>query len=427
MRQAICWILTAGAICAQDPERLAAAMKERALLDNVMRLKTDNRIQVYSTLAGTKPENLHYQNLLAATYVQKMRETTDPSYLTRASKLIDGVLATDGSNYEALRLRNEIGLENHDFRKVAEASRKLTQLAPDDPWNWGTLGDALMELGEYNEAAEAYQKMVTLRPDLSSYNRAAWYRYVAGDRKGAIEIMRMAIRAGSTSKEHMAWCLVELGNLHLRGNETKEALEAFAAALKYQPNYHSAYGGTGKALAAAGDAKSAIEAYKKAQSIVPMPEYAGALDELYRREGNRAEADKQLAMVDVLDKMGQAAKESCNRTIALIYADKNHRVERALELAKAEIALRQDIFTWDALAWALYKNRQYDEAWKAIEKAMAMGTPEAQFHYHAGMIAAARGEKAAAAKHLEKALELNPAFDTAQAAAAREKLAEVRS
>jgi tetratricopeptide (TPR) repeat protein len=411
---------------AQDPERLATAMKERALLDNIMRLKTDDRIKVYSTLTGAKPENLHYQNLLAATYVQKMRETTDPSYLARASKVLDGVLAVEGSNYEALRLRNEVELENHNFRKVVEGSKKLVKIAPDDPWNWGTLGDALMELGEYNEAAEAYQKMVTLRPDLSSYNRAAWYRYVAGDRKGAIELMKMAISAGSRSGEHMAWCWVELGNLYLRGNETEEAAKAFAAAAKYQPNYHSAYGGIGKALAASGDTKGAIEAYKKAQSIVPMPDYAGALHDLYLREDNQAEAAKQLATLDVLDKMGQAAKESCNRTIALIYADKNHRVDRALELAKAEIALRQDIFTWDALAWALYKNRQYDEAQKAIEKALSMGTPEAQFHYHAGMIAAARGDKANAAKHLEKALELNPAFDAKQAAVAREKLAEVR-
>ena len=43
------------------------------------------------------------------------------------------------------------------------------------------LGDAQTELGNYDKAAEAYQKMVNLRPDLSSYNRAAYFRFLYGD------------------------------------------------------------------------------------------------------------------------------------------------------------------------------------------------------------------------------------------------------
>src|SRR5256714_15624196 len=84
---------------------------------------------------------------------------------------------------------------------------------PDDAWNWGTLGDALMELGQYDGAAEAYQKMVSLRPNQSSYNRASYYRWVMGDAEGAIAIMQQAIAAGSGSPENTAWCLVDLGNM----------------------------------------------------------------------------------------------------------------------------------------------------------------------------------------------------------------------
>ena len=48
-------------------------------------------------------------------------------------------------------------------------------------------------MGDYDKAAEAYQKMVTLRPDLSSYNRAAWFRFIYNDPDNAVKIMQMAI------------------------------------------------------------------------------------------------------------------------------------------------------------------------------------------------------------------------------------------
>ncbi len=94
------------------------------------------------------------------------------------------MLSGDRVNYEALRLRSAIELERHDFPRAAENSRELIRIAPEDPWNYGTLGDSLMELGEYSAAADAYQKMVQLRPDMASYNRAAYYRFVAGRRQG---------------------------------------------------------------------------------------------------------------------------------------------------------------------------------------------------------------------------------------------------
>jgi Flp pilus assembly protein TadD len=70
--------------------------------------------------------------------------------------------------------------------------------------------------------------------------------------------------------------------------------------------------------------------------------------------------------------------------------------------------VRGDIYTYDALAWALYKNKQYAEAEEAMKKAMQFKTPEPAFYYHAGLIDSALGKKDEARKMLRKALELNP-------------------
>jgi tetratricopeptide (TPR) repeat protein len=427
MRLVISIFVSAGVALAQttEPDRLMNAFAERALADQTARLKTDDRIAMYQALIQAKPDNLHYQNLLAGTFIQKVRETTDYGYLDRASQVLENVISADSQNYEALRLRSEIELERHNFKKVAEYSRRLAALAPDDPWNWGTLGDALIELGDYEPAAEAYQKMVTLRPDLSSYNRAAWYHFLAGDMPGAIEIMKRAISAGSASPENTAWCAVELGNLYMKSGQIAEAENAYASAVKLFPGYHPGYAGLGRAQAARDDVRAAIVSFERAQASTPLPDYAAALYDLYLSAGQAKKAEEQMDLIDVIDKMGQAAKEKANRNLAMIYSDHDHRVDRALELATAELDGRGDIYTYDALAWALYKNKKFAEAEKAMSEAMKLGTPEPMFYYHAGMIARELGKNKAAGDYLKKALALNPHFDVRQAPLAQKTLKEV--
>jgi tetratricopeptide (TPR) repeat protein len=321
-----------------------------------------------------------------------MRETTDFSYLDRAAQIVGNVISADSQNYEALRLRSEVELERHHFKQVAEYSRQLMQISANDPWNWGTLGDALVEMGDYEGAAEAYQKMVTLRPDLASYNRAAWFRFLSGDMKGAIDIMGKAINAGSPSSENTAWCLVELGHLYLKNGQADEAEKAYAAAVKVFPGYHPGYAGMGRAQAAKGQFKAAIASYERAQGSTPLPDYAAALYDLYTIQKDAKNARRQLDMIDVIDQINKKSGEVTNRNVALIFADHDWHVDRALELATAELDVRKDIYSYDALAWALYKNKKFAEADLAMAKALRMGTPEPAFYYHAEQIARANGK-----------------------------------
>jgi tetratricopeptide (TPR) repeat protein len=382
----------AGSAFGQAGGDAGAALAERVFNEQAARMKTDDRIAMYGTMIQTKPENLHYQNLLAGSYIQKMRETTDFSYLDRAAQIAGNVISADSANYEALRLRSEIELERHHFRQVAEFSRELMKLSPNDPWNWGTLGDALVEMGDYEGAAEAYQKMVTLRPDLASYNRAAWFRFLSGDMPGAIDIMQRAINAGSASSENTAWCLVELGHLYLKNGEADKAEKAYDAAVKVFPGYHPGYAGMGRAQAAQGKFMAAIASYEKAQASTPLPDYAAALHDLYTVQKDAKSARKQMEMIEVIDQINKNNGEATNRNMAMIFADHDYHVDRALELATAELDVRKDIYSYDALAWALYKNRKFAEAEQAMAKALRMGTPEPAFYYHAEQIARANGK-----------------------------------
>jgi tetratricopeptide (TPR) repeat protein len=363
------------------------------------------------------------QTALAGNYIQKLRETGDGSYLDRASKILDAVLARDSRNYEALRLRNDIALHLHEFVRAADESRRLAAIKPHDPRNWGTLGDALMETGEYDKAADAYQQMLDLRPGLSSLNRVAFYRFVTGDAEGAIAAMNEAIAAGSRIPENLAWCQVDLGWMYFKTGKIDEAYAAFGNALRVFPGYHRAHAGMGQALAAQGKIGEAIRSYRAAQAVVPMPDYAAALAELYEISGLDGEGKKQQALLDMLDQIGQAKGETTNRNLAVVYADQDRKLDRAMQLAQAEFNSRRDVYSFDALAWALYKNKRFDEAEAASAKALQMKTAEPVFYYHAGMIAAAMNRCDQAKARLNRALALNPKFDPRQSAIAAKTLA----
>ncbi len=376
------------------PDRILGGLTDRALAEQASRLKTDDRISLYEGMAKAKSENPHYQVLLAGAYIQKMRETGDFNYIERASRLLDQLISADSGNYEALRLRTEVALERHQFKQAAEYSKQLMAVGPQDPWNYGTMGDAYIEIGDYDKAADAYQKMMNMRPDLSSYNRAAHYRFLLNDVPGAIEIMKRAIDSGSKSAENVAWCWVELGGYYLKTNRPADAEAAYTNALRTFPNYHPAYGGLGKARAAQGRVSDAVASFTRAQAIVPLPDYAAGLYDLYLKAGNKAEAAKQMATIDAIDALAKANGEKVNRNLALIFADRDHKLDRALELAQAELEFRQDVYTYDALAWALFKNGKVGEASKAMEKALRLNTPEPSFAMHAKAIREARMEAA---------------------------------
>ena len=52
-----------------------------------------------------------------------------------------------------------------------------------------------------------YQRMLTLSPNLASYNRIAYHRFVTGDIDQALAWMATAVEAGSPIPENLVWCL----------------------------------------------------------------------------------------------------------------------------------------------------------------------------------------------------------------------------
>lgn len=354
----------------------------------VSHLSTDERIHAYERLLAGSSDNLQLRASLISTYLQKLRESADYRYLDLASKLVDKMLEQDGGSLLALRFQNEVDLQRHDFRAVADRAQGMTKYSVSDPATWGNLGDALMELGEYERAGQAYMKMYALRPNLYSYNRLAYFHFVTGNPNEAIQLMNEAVTAGDSQPEIVAWCWAELGDMYFKTGQLDQAAHAYRTAIDLFPHLHRALAGMARVEAAQGHFDEAIKNYLRAQSMVPLVEYASALEDLYATARLPAKAQEQAALIETIEKLGRATNEKTNRNLALALADHDQHLDVALELVETEIPNRGDVYTWDALSWVLYKNGRLEDAKAASEKALKLNTPEPLFHYHASKIAA---------------------------------------
>jgi tetratricopeptide (TPR) repeat protein len=384
----------------------------------------DQQIEVYQKGALSNPKDVANLNRLSYAFIQKVRQTADASYSVRAEQLLNQALKIDPKNYDSWYYLALVQMSQHRFADAKISAQSAISVDPSNSDAYGALGDATYELGQYEECAAAYQKMLDRRPSTASYSRAAYYRKLIGDLAGAADLLKRAYElADYNDPENRAWCLFQLGNLAFSAGRLDEAEKLFSMAIEIFPNYYNALAGLGKVNAAIGKIENSITYYNKAIAIVPMPEFVSALGDVLTSVGRSQEAKRQYDLVDFIGSLSKINQEIYNRQLALFYADHlEQKRSEALRMTEQELMFRKDIYGYDAYAWCLYKNGRYQQAADSMKQALKMKTPDAMLYFHAGMISSALNRTAEARRYLQKALEINPHFHPLFEKIAREKL-----
>jgi tetratricopeptide (TPR) repeat protein len=384
---------------------------------------TDARVKIALDAIEKMPDSAGGYLRLAVAYIQVARENGDFSLNSKAESAVKRALEIEPDNLNALKLKTSLFLTFHKFADALELAVQLSRTNPQDPFIFGALTDANIELGNYAAAIDAAQKMVDLRPDMSSYTRVAYVRSLHGDTKGAIKAYALAARiADPLDKEAQAWCRVYLGHEYFKTGQYKEAEQSYDSALQILPNYHLAMYGKAQARAAFGDYQNAINLFSQVLERVPNTEMAVALGNLYDKTGNAEKAKQQYDLVQFIE---QQTGNTDQRQLALMWADQDIKLDEALEIARREYSQRKDIYTADILAWCLYKKGQLTEAQKLVKDAMNLKTKDARLFYHAGLIEKGLNNQKEAERLLKMADKLNPAFDLRQAEILKKTLAEM--
>ena len=315
----------------------------------------DRQIQLAEARIKNLPAAPDGYGLLAAAYMQKARETGDFGFNARAESALRRSLEIAPDDSTALTLHATLLLTYHRFREAFEEAKRAQESSPENADLYGVMTDALVELGDYQEAIKAAQKMMNLRPNAAAYSRASYLRALHGDLEGAIEAMRVAVKAvNPNNSENAAWYRVHLGLELMNAGKRAEGEREFDIALEIFPNYHLALAAKARARAAAGDFNNAIEFYRRAQERVPLPEIVIALGDLYSKLGRTEEAKRQYELVEFIERTG-AGSATYSRQLALFWVDHDMKFDEALAIMQRERVTRADIYTSDALAWCLYK------------------------------------------------------------------------
>ncbi len=381
-------------------------------------LSPDRAIRLHQRQLQRKPHDAAAYYKLGDAYVQKARESGDMGYLTLAERALRKSLQLAPRGAGAARHLAFVLVSRHEFREAAAQATKAIELDPADAGAYGVLGDAHLELGRYEQAADAYHRMIQLRRDLASYGRLSGLKNLRGDTRGAIEDLKLAIEAGQADgqpRESVAWAQWQLGAEHFAVGDVAAAETWYVESLQTYPSYHRALAGLAQVRAAQRRYADAIDLYGKAIAIIPQPDYVAALGDVFTKTGRREAAQTQYDLVEYIGRLSAINQAVYNRELAYFYANHDVKLPEALELAKRENEVRQDIYASDILAWALYKNGKVEAAVGPMTAALRLGTKDAKLHFHAGMIYDALGQTAVARHHLRRALDLNPHFDLLQA------------
>ena len=396
--------------------------------------ETERLIHNAQSNVAHAPRDPTLYTALGAAYFQRARETGDVNDYQLAEDSLTNSLDLDSADFSAgsaLGAMAEVCMGEHRFSDALNYADRALALGSGDLSPFAIVGDAYADMGEYGKAGAAYSR---LRPadgataSISSYvqeSRLSYLKFVSGDTVGAIDQMRLSVQEGLQAhlpSENMAWLYYELGEYSMQAGDIASANAAYLAALKTHPGDYRALAALAKLRGAQGRTTEAITLYQRAIAVVPMPIYVAELGDLYQKSGLQAEAQKQYKLVEYIGLLGRINQVLHNRDLAVFYSDHDIKLAEALNLAQQELEVRHDIYTWDALAWALFKNGRYTDAEAASKKALQYGTQDPMLLFHAGIISEKLGQQGQASEQLKAALAINPAFHIVYSDIARQHL-----
>ncbi|GAA0650435.1 tetratricopeptide repeat protein [Streptomyces thermocarboxydovorans] len=364
---------------------------------------------------------------LGLAYVEQARIKGDPSRYPQAERAIKRSLAVSPGNDQALSARAALAAARHDFPGALKHAEQALKRNPYSERALCTRIDALVELGRYQDAAEAADIADDRRPGVPVFTRYAYVQELRGDVGIARRVLQQALKSASSPAD-VAYVATALGQLAWNQGDYKAALRHYGRALAADDGHLPALEGRARAQAANGDRAGAIRTLEQVVARSPLPGPLVALGELYEArggDGDRAKARDQYALVDAWTSLARAGGVNADLDTALALADHGDPAQ-ALRAARAEWERRRTVHTEDALAWALHVNGRDNEALAHARRATATGYRNAVFLYHRGMIERATGHHEAARASLKAALELNPGFSPLGAREARAALKDLK-
>ena len=404
----------------KEPKKIIPTFKNRTGSMALSGEWLNSKKAIEGLLAAIEQNPKDYKSMLSLSqaYIQEGRITGEHGYYDKAAiELLDIILQHEPRNFDAICSKATVLLSQHHFTEGLELAKTALPINPDNAFIYGILCDANLELGNYKEAMQMGDKMVSVRPDIRSYARISYLREVHGDYTGAIEAMKLAADAGYPGLEETEWTRCILGHLYENTFSLDTAEYEYQIALRNRPDYAFAYAGLGRIAKSKGNYKEAIAFFEKAKLNMLDYSFADELTDLYRLDNQTAKAEKNaLEAIEMLGpNIGNESETShghyADKELAYAYLKIKDNA-KALEHATIEYQRRpNNIDVAECMAWVEYKNDNYKEANKLIDVALKTKSKNPILLCRAGLIKIKANQVDSGKALIKKALETNPFLD----------------
>jgi tetratricopeptide (TPR) repeat protein len=378
----------------------------------------DALVAAYETDVRRNPGDQIVAQMLASQYLQRYRERADVGDLTRAEHQAQRSLVLQPRYNVNADMEMASALTSfHQMHEALSYAQEAVRITPSNDAARATIANLDMEIGDYAGA----KRELSVRPALEN---SAWdvslarYDELTGHLSSARTLIdgvqRTTDEVVDNPAEARAWTHWRQGELAFSAGDTATAIVRYKEALSIFPGYWRAENGLAKAYWGEKDWADALGAATKGADAYPLPETLGYEYDAQLALGRRSEAAQTLDLIYAIERLGNAQGMN-DRLIAMFYADHGLRKTDAIEIARRDLARRDDIYAEDALAWALAADGRWSEARPHAERAVRLGTQDARLQYHAGVIALHIGASDEARRRIAMAMAINPRFNPSQA------------
>lgn len=389
-------------------------------------LERSHIISVYEQKVAQSPDSSIFLRLLADQYLRRFREIGDIDDVLRAEQAARRSLALQPlhNDISSMLLASAL-LSQHQFRSALEA---LNNSSVDNPSIVSLRASIQMELGDYEATHQLLQNLANEESNSGHNAVVARYLELTGNLASARQLLDEAMQEMdsfyTTSAETRAWFHVRTGDLAFAAGDFALSEQRYQEAFDLFPQHLAAFTGLARLYAAQHRWQDVLNAANQGIELMPLVETLG-----YKADAQLALGDKKGA-TETEDLIGVVAylskvKGIYDRALAVYYTEHGIHLPEALQIARSEVAVRDDVYAEDTLAWASAANGQWEEAQKAAKLATRFGTEDALLQFHAGMIALHLGNREEAIKRLTQAVSLNPQFHHKYADEARQAILDL--
>ncbi len=342
---------------------------------------------------------------LALAYVEQVRVNGDVALYDLAEDAVARSLEIQPTdNVAALTATSALHAVKHEFGAALAYAEQALEIDPYHPAALALRVDALTELGRYDEQLAALRTADRRQPGVPVAARYAYAYELRGNVPRAIAILRTS--AASATGGDRAHVLTLLADLERRSGRLAEARRLLADVRRIDPTYLPALISRARLAAASGRLTDAARLWQRIVTRAAHPEHRVELGETYLALGRVEDAREQFQVLEDYAVALDPVALGRELDVALFMAD-HADPEVGLAAARAEWRSRKGVPAADALAWTLHQTGHSRAALRFARLATRLGTPDAHFWIHRGLIERSLGLTAAARRHLDHALQLD--------------------